>query len=54
MGFRSLLEACAKIRLVQNVLIHFFEQLVIVALIYSNPNQNGVRNLKYFFEGWSD
>ncbi len=36
--------------LVEKVLVHLFEQLVIVAIIYSNPNQNGTRNLKCFFE----
>jgi hypothetical protein len=26
---------------IEKVLVHLFEQLVIVPIIYSNPNQNG-------------
>src|ERR1700678_1639519 len=40
--------------LVEKVLVHLLEQLVIVAIIYANPNQNGARNLERLLECWTD
>ena len=36
--------------LIEKVLVHLFKELVIVAIIYSAPNQNGARNLKCLLE----
>ncbi len=43
-----------EIRVVQKVLMHPLEQLMIVAIIYANPNQNGPGNLECLLERWPD
>ena len=40
--------------LVEKVLMHLLEEIVIVSVIYPNPDQNGAGDLKCLLERWPD